>query len=164
MAYLTLFCRKFLKNSRKKSQRSGRGAGVKPVGPNSQLLPKICFASFPQADYEIWKFHVNFGQFAGERCQQIFKISTSHTCPCQSSYQMAGWSAKAHFVNCQSCRDYSFSNYWTAQDVVNMRKELFFVLQVNIGESLCNLKFSGLSKMIRTRFVKCSAISPRVDF
>ena len=25
----------------------GRGAGVKPVGPNSQLLPKICFASFP---------------------------------------------------------------------------------------------------------------------
>ena len=96
------------------------------IGPNSQLLPKICFASFPQADYEIWKFHVNFGQFAGERCQQIFKISTSHTCPCQSSYQMAGWSAKAHFVNCQSCRDYSFSNYWTAQDVVNMRKELFF--------------------------------------
>ena len=41
-------------------------------------------------------------------------------------HQMAGWSAKAHFVNCQSCRDYSFSNYWTAQDVVNMRKELFF--------------------------------------
>ena len=47
MAYLTLFCRKFPKNSRKKSQRSGRGGEVKPVGPNSQLLPKICFASSP---------------------------------------------------------------------------------------------------------------------
>ena len=47
MAYLTLFCRKFLKNSRKKSQPLGRGAGVKPVGPNSQLLPKICFLGFP---------------------------------------------------------------------------------------------------------------------
>ena len=46
MAYLTLFCRKFPKNPRKKSQRSGRG-GVKPVGPKSQLLPKICFACFP---------------------------------------------------------------------------------------------------------------------
>ena len=47
MAYLTLFCRKFPKNSRKKSQRSGRGGGVKLVGPKSQLLPKICFARFP---------------------------------------------------------------------------------------------------------------------
>ena len=25
-----------------------RGGGVKPVGPNSQLLPKICFEGFPQ--------------------------------------------------------------------------------------------------------------------
>ena len=25
--------------------------GVKPVGPNSQLLPKICFASFPNQAY-----------------------------------------------------------------------------------------------------------------
>ena len=47
MAYLTLFRRKFPKNSRKKSQRSGRGGWVKPVGTKSQLLPKIRFACFP---------------------------------------------------------------------------------------------------------------------
>ena len=47
MAYLTLFCQKFPKNSRKKSQCTGSEGRVKPVGPNSQLLPKICFASFP---------------------------------------------------------------------------------------------------------------------
>ena len=34
MAYLTLFCRKFSKNSQKKSQRSGRGGGW---GRSSQL-------------------------------------------------------------------------------------------------------------------------------
>ena len=28
----------------------GEGA-VKPVGPNSQLLPKICFGGFPDCDY-----------------------------------------------------------------------------------------------------------------
>ena len=59
MAYLTLFCRKFLKNSRKKSQPLGRGAGVKPVGPNSQLLPKICFASFP---YRVGRRKFRWGQ------------------------------------------------------------------------------------------------------
>ena len=26
------------------------GEGVKPVGPNFQLLPKICFAGFPNED------------------------------------------------------------------------------------------------------------------
>ena len=58
MAYLTLFCRKFSTNSRKKSQRSGRGRGVKPVGPNSQLLPKICFGGFPDDYHRISRnFH-----------------------------------------------------------------------------------------------------------
>ena len=34
MAYLTLFCRKFPKNSRKKSQRSGRGSSRLGQNPN----------------------------------------------------------------------------------------------------------------------------------
>ena len=55
MAYLTLFRRKFPKNSRKKSQRSGRGGWVKPVGTKSQLLPKICFACFPKEMRLTWK-------------------------------------------------------------------------------------------------------------
>ena len=44
----------------------GRGAGVKPVGPNSQLLPKICFACFPNDDYDNGvsdNCDLNFGTF-----------------------------------------------------------------------------------------------------
>ena len=36
------------------SQRTMRG-GVKPVGPNSQLLPKICFGGSPYV-FGIWVF------------------------------------------------------------------------------------------------------------
>ena len=34
-----------------------RGGGVKPVGPNSQLLPKICFEGFPNLMYIYHKQH-----------------------------------------------------------------------------------------------------------
>ena len=32
----------------------GEGGGVKPVGPKSQLLPKICFACFPNIKWGWW--------------------------------------------------------------------------------------------------------------
>ena len=86
MAYLTLFCGKFPTNSRKKSQRSGRGGvGIKPVGPNSQLLPKICFASFPKEIAQITIYNPEGG-----------KLNNLHTVPdivamqpigCHSQYQ-----------------------------------------------------------------------------
>ena len=42
MAYLTLFCRKFPKNSRKKSQRSGReGGGSSRLGQNPNFYRKL---------------------------------------------------------------------------------------------------------------------------
>ena len=41
MAYLTLFCRKFPKNSRKKSQRSGRGGGSSRLGQNPNFYRKF---------------------------------------------------------------------------------------------------------------------------
>ena len=31
----------------------GEGGGAKPVGPKSQLLPKICFACFPNLEREM---------------------------------------------------------------------------------------------------------------
>ena len=71
MVYLTLFCRKFPKKSQKKSQRTGRGGrGVKPVGPNFKLLPKICFASFPYTQTS------NFNLFLCSR--QTFFIKSIH--------------------------------------------------------------------------------------
>ena len=44
------------------SQRSGRGGGVKPVGPKSQLLPKICFGGFPNQMLENTSYlsHISF--------------------------------------------------------------------------------------------------------
>ena len=46
MAYLTLFLPKISGKFTEKIPTFGEG-GVKPVGPNSQFLPKICFGGSP---------------------------------------------------------------------------------------------------------------------
>ena len=64
----------FAENFRKihgKSQRSGRGGVVKPVGPNSQLLLKICFASSPIMQDTQWVLLMPVSQ-------NITKIGCSH--------------------------------------------------------------------------------------
>ena len=64
----------FAENFRKihgKSQRSGRGGEVKPVGPNSQLLLKICFASSPIMQDTQWVLLMPVSQ-------NITKIGCSH--------------------------------------------------------------------------------------
>ena len=80
------------------SQRTGKG-GVKPVGPYSQLLPKISFASFPQHDSlsdsncslcifsDCRCFHVScfmhwglFNLFLPHISTQLFLPTTSNLC------------------------------------------------------------------------------------
>ena len=52
MAYLTLFLPKISGKFTEKIPTFGEG-GVKPVGPKSQLLPKICFGGFPNDTFVV---------------------------------------------------------------------------------------------------------------
>ena len=60
-----------------------QGGGVKPVGPNSQLLPKICFWGFPISmkgnkafaiEWKIGNRKGNQGQ-----CEALVKSDTFHS-------------------------------------------------------------------------------------
>ena len=50
------FAENFRKIHGKNPNVRGGGGGVKPVGPKSQLLPKICFACFPYFEIRIYQF------------------------------------------------------------------------------------------------------------
>ena len=82
MAYLTLFCRKFPKNSRKKSQRSGRGGGqagwAKIPTFTENLFCKLplflhhcifCFFTRPNAT-DIFEFGLK--RYQSNSCQLIY--------------------------------------------------------------------------------------------
>ena len=79
----------------------GRGAGVKPVGPNSQLLPKICFASFPYWNInfavlwsemiEIWSvlLDADFLRFPSERSETGKPLFSATTCQSFRSFHIS---------------------------------------------------------------------------
>ena len=68
----------------------GEGGGVKPVGPKSQLLPKICFACFPNSSYGlntsvtlamfVWMSHVSFHQNGHRSVSMLWSLLLVSLC------------------------------------------------------------------------------------